>query len=111
MSRSYDMQVIVKKFDMDRINEIKEACKNEWSFEDMDIYQMDADPMIIGNAEDNLCSGETEDEFADRISAAIWKANNGYCPITVRAMYLEDLPYEIHERVHKHYQRWLKKAA
>ena len=111
MSRFYNIQLNIKGFDMDRVSQITTACKDEWSFEDMDIHQMDTDPVMIGDAEGNLCSGETEDEFADRISAAIWKANNGFCPITVRAMYLEDLPYEIHERVHKHYQRWLKKAA
>jgi hypothetical protein len=104
------MQVTVKGFDMDKIDEITEACKEEWDFEDLVLSHMDSDPVLIGDAEGNLCAGETEEQFTDRIAAAIWKAN-GYCPVTVRAVYLENLPCEIHERTHKHYQRWLKKEA
>ena len=111
MSRSYDMQIVVKRFNMQLVNKIIEACNGQWPFKNIGIYQADEDSALIGDAEGNLHYGETEEDFADRIARTVWKANNEYCPVTVRAVYLDELPYEIHERVHKHYQRWLKKAA
>lgn len=32
----------------------------------------------------------------ERLSLAIWRANGAYCDVTVRATYLEELPYETH---------------
>jgi hypothetical protein len=37
-----------------------------------------------------------EEEFTERLSVAIWRANGAYCEVTVNATYLENLPYETH---------------
>jgi len=111
MSRFYDMQIMIKKFNKDRIRQITEACIDEWPFEDLDVQQMDTNPVLIGYAESNLSGGESEEQFADRLAAAVWKANKGYCHVTVNALCLEYLPYELHERSYEHYLIWVKKAA
>ena len=41
-----------------------------------------------------LCGGETDQQFAERLTRAIWIANGGSCEIEVNATYLEDLPHE-----------------
>lgn len=45
-----------------------------------------------------LCGGESEEQFADRISKSIWKALGKYHPICVTETYLEDLPYEMYSK-------------
>lgn len=111
MSRFYNMQIQISKFNKNRIKQITEACADEWSFDELDIYKAKTNSILSGEAEGYLGGGETEEEFTDRISEAIWKANKGYCPVSVTATYLEDMPYEIHERLYDDYRKWKKKAA
>lgn len=57
-----------------------------------------------------LCGGESEDEFAERITKAIWQANGQFCSVEVCATYLEDLPCEQYQLDRDDYDR-LRKAA
>ena len=59
---------------------------------------------VIATAEGNLCGGENEHEFADRLARAIWKANGGYCYVAVRATNLENMPYETYSYDEDDYQ-------
>jgi hypothetical protein len=111
MSRFYDMRVEVDKCSARRVESVIKACCGEWDFRDIGSRRELKDVVVRGNGEGNLGGGESEEEFADRLCAAIWKANKGYCPVTVTATYLEDLPFEMHERKRNHYEAWLKKAA
>lgn len=111
MSRYYNMRVKIQKFDKSRHRKINEACAEEWPFDGLDSYEIDDGTVLMGDAEGNLGGGETEEDFADRIAGAVWKANQGYCQVNVIATYLEDLPYEIHERRYQDYRKWKKKAA
>jgi len=65
-------------------------------------------PVLRATARDNLCGGESEEEFADRLAGTIWKANGAYCEVTVYATYLESLPCETHVCGKSHYEKWDK---
>lgn len=56
----------------------------------------DQEETLTASAEGSLCGGESEEKFTERLSLAIWRANGAYCDVTVRATYLEELPYETH---------------
>lgn len=98
MSRFYEMRVTVEGFDEPRKEAIQQACLEEWSFEadDWFCFERHTDDVrcMEASAQGNLCGGEGEDEFARRISKVIWKANGAFCPVTVKAVYMEELPYE-----------------
>lgn len=98
MSRYYEMKLEIAGFDESRKEAIQQACFEEWSFEQSDwfCFERHTDGMrcMEATAQGNLCGGEDEGEFASRISKVIWKANGAFCPVTVNAVYMEDLPYE-----------------
>lgn len=102
MSRAYAMSVVVEEISTDEVQTIDELLEMECGTENKGYvfegtYQSDFDI--------NLCGGEGEDEFVDRISASIWKAIGKYRPITVTATYLEDLPYEEYPMDEDDYKR------
>ena len=92
MSRHYDMSIEILRHRSERVGSIKEAAEREWPFADW----FDDKEKITASGEANLCGGESEEEFTERLSMAIWKANGEFCEVTVNATCLEDLPYEIH---------------
>jgi len=95
MSRYYEMDLHFHRANPDRVDAIKQAAAEEWPFEDWYALGQPGTPTSFGSSgRDNLCGGESEDEFAERLARAIWKANGSYCEVEVRATYLEDLPYE-----------------
>jgi len=88
-------------------DEIVEAFKQEFGTcgEDPDVFSLLPTYMQI-TARGNLCGGESEEEFADRLAAAIWRANScAYCKVEVRATFLEDVPYETHVRDREAFKR------
>lgn len=103
MSRYYGMQVTIKGYATTRREEIINAASAEWSFGDWNVEN----ETLGAYGEGNLCGGETEEEFTDRLAAAVWKANQDYCQVEVRATYLEELPCDYHERSEDDYARWL----
>ena len=113
MSRWYEVSVTVAGFNRRRKARIIAACVEEWGFGEDDFTE-DGDipakrnPVLRATAQERLCGGESEEEFADRLAGAIWKANKDYCAVTIHATYLEQLPCEIHERNQRHYKTWLK---
>ena len=92
MSRHYEMSIEITRHRPERADAIREAAIGEWEF--VDWY--DQDDTLRASAEGNLCGGESEEEFTERLSVAIWRANGAYCDVTVNATYLESLPYETH---------------
>lgn len=111
MSRSYEMRVQVTDFKKSRLNRIEKACIEEWSF-DSETFSVEVDSKnvrtLTGNGTDSLCGGESEEEFADRLARAVWKANGSYCEVEVQALYLEELPYEQHVREENDYKRLME---
>ncbi len=87
MSRHYEMTVDIKNYKARNLPKIVRACCEEWAFEPDDFTRERTDPLkrrfdkVIARAEGSLCGGEQEHEFAKRLTAAIWKANGGFCPV------------------------------
>jgi len=56
----------------------------------------------------NCVVGRSEEQFTERLSVAIWRANDGFCEVVVNATYLEELPYEIHSLDQTDYARLIQ---
>jgi hypothetical protein len=97
MSRAYEMYVEIRAFDADQRIEIESAVSEEWNFVDW-YFENGASPRLTASGRSNLCGGETEEEFADRLYEAIEKANGKPCALTLDATCLENLPRETHKR-------------
>ena len=100
MSRLYNMSLEVTGFKMPNAKKIMAAAKKEWPFDDF-MFNEDTG-RITGSGDANLCGGESEDEFANRLTRAIFKANGSPCKVVINATYLEDLPFETFEFDEKH---------
>lgn len=94
MSRNYEMSVNVKGYSPKRREAIEEAAQEEWEFTDWHHYQNQDKHELTSFGQGQLCGGETEREFADRLAAAIMKANGKPCFIEIGQTCLDDLPVE-----------------
>ncbi len=101
MSRYYGMAVEIRGYKPARRKAIQEAAAAEWPFIDWEEYE----GTLRSDAESQLCGGETEEQFTERLSTAVWRANGDYCEVVVDAIYLEDLPFEIHSLDQSDYDR------
>jgi len=109
MSRLYEMTLEVSEHDPAKVPQIQAAAESEWPFEDW-WFSGDEDQgaTMKVSAQHQLCGGESEDEFAERLSVAIWRANGGYCEVAVNATYLEELPYESYSLDEADYARLIQ---
>ena len=105
MSRYYDMGVEIREYDSDKEDQIKKAAESIWQF---DSWWSSGEGDLQASASDWLCGGESEEQFTERFSVAIWRANNGYCEVMVNATYLEELPYESHTLDQDDYDRLIQ---
>jgi hypothetical protein len=91
------MTVQVSGYDLAKVSQIQAAAGKEWPFEEWGLSgSVHDDPGMQASAQDSLCGGESEEEFVERLSLAIWRANGSYCQVVVDATFLENLPYETH---------------
>ena len=90
MSRSYEMAIEVSGIKKERRKSVLKAVRKKWNIEVVDSGRHG----IFLSGEGSLCGGESEEEFARRLSRAIWQVNGGYCEVTIKATYLDELPYE-----------------
>jgi len=97
------MSIIVEKYNEEKVNEIEEAINSNWNLNDFSVYNNE----LYAVGENNLCGGESEEEFANRMSKAIWEANDAYCEININATYLEDLPYESYNFDEEEYKEYI----
>jgi hypothetical protein len=109
MSRWYGMQVMITGFPSALVDEIKQAAEAEWPFEDWAGDGQENE--LTSYAEGNLCGGEDESEFTERLALAVWQAAGAYCEVTVDATYLEDLPRESHSLDEEDYARLIEGQA
>ena len=110
MSRYYQMDIEIDDGDPAKFDKIKEAIGHVWSIDDEDTWRP-AKNRIDFWGKDYLCGGESEDEFASRVTREIWEANGAYCCVVVNATYLEELPYETYHDGEHEYNEWLQKKA
>jgi hypothetical protein len=96
MSRAYSMTVHISAHEPSRVDAIKQAADEAWPFADDWWLAGDEENSLCASGDGWLCGGETEEMFAIRLAAAIWKANQAYCGVIVDAACMEDLPYETH---------------
>ena len=112
MSRYYEIKIEITGVNESRKEAIQQACSEEWSFDDDDWQCNDGlIPSVLSMEVTGLgflCGGETENDFAQRISKTIWEANGTFCPITVNAFNLDELPYEHYEMGKDIYQKAMK---
>lgn len=106
MSRYYLMSVEVRKPNPARLRDIEIAAEQEWPFEEWTWFEKQK--RMTSYAESSLSGGEGENEFADRLTKAIWKANGGYCPVLVYATCLDDLPLNLYELKKNDFANWSK---
>lgn len=88
MSRAYEMTVAITEFRPIKLGAIKQAAEEIWPFE----WHDESPEALEGAGQSELCGGESEGEFAQRLAVAIWHANGKFCNVEVIATYLENLP-------------------
>jgi len=114
MSRLYSMSVEINGYNPKYRRAIETACRKVWTFDDAVsncavAKSIKETHLTIGAGDGYLCGGESEEEFTDRLSKAIWKANKGPCIVRVNATYLEELPCENHIRGLSDYKSIMKR--
>jgi hypothetical protein len=101
------MEVEIMDHDSKKSKAIRKAAANEWPFAE---WEKDEDGLGC-SAESSLCGGEREEEFAERLTVAIWRANGAYCDVLITASYLEiEPPSEEHHLDEGDYERLLGNA-
>ena len=80
MSRFYEMHLTVSGFKPQRAVAIEEAANEEWPFEEL---SNDGNE-LSGAGQSNLCGGEGEEEFAARLTLAVWRAMAGHARFASR---------------------------
>lgn len=113
--RSYEMKITVEFTDDTKFKSkvIQEAIRKETglpslSWDDSEGIPGVSVPSTTAIEQLGLVQGEDEEEFADRVTIAAWKANGSWLPITVKATYLEELPYETYSRGEDEYPKMME---
>ncbi len=94
------MAVTITNYDIKKRLDVEAAAEEEWEFMDWNrliTNYPNTKHQTHAEGEGCLGGGETEEEFAKRLSIAILKANGAPCKIRVVATCLDDLPCNIHE--------------
>lgn len=102
MSRYYEMTAEVKGYNKDKEDAIRDAFDDEWGVDD----SWSGENSVTFNGRNSLVGGEGEDEFACRLCRAIWRANEAFCDVEVRCVYLDDPPMEIYAFGEEAYEAW-----
>ena len=97
MSRRYRMDVEVMKYDTEKVDAVVDALNGEWEFNVEGPTDLIGDEALGGTGESCLCGGESEEEFAQRVSKAVWAANGGFCEVYIRCYDLENIPCQTYE--------------
>ena len=103
MSRLYSIEITVKEPKPDKVDEIKDAARSLWPFDDWTTVGR----YHSSSGESSLGGGMSEEEMAESLVKAVWKANGAYCVVKVRAACLEHIPYNDHEFDEDDYDDWV----
>lgn len=109
MSRRYDMCITVDHFksvaDLVKTEGVISDC---WTVDYSNQIRTDVSTLSLeAGGENYLCGGESEEEFAARVSEAVWEELGYFVEVTVRATYLEEIPFETHICSEDEYDYWL----
>ena len=108
MSRAYQAYIRISNFDPARKRDVIAAARQSWSW-DFDGWYSEPN-YIDASSDDNLCGGEGEGEFAERVTQDIWAANGAFCSVQIEMTFLENLPCETYELDEDDYARWFADA-
>ena len=112
MSRRYEMDALIRGYEPEDREILKGLCMEEWEFEDafetLPEQALDGRIELHMTGEGFLAGGESEEEFARRLSHNVWRGLGYYCEIEVRATYLEEIPYETHFQGPDEYEKWVE---
>ena len=110
MSRAYRMEITVGDGDEEEgglltpieVHSLADTIQGIWDVEEESpVYH----GVQLYYGENALYGGETEEEFTDRLSLAVWESLGRYIPIQVEATNLEHIPSESHSRDKEDYKR------
>lgn len=90
MSRAYSFHIEVKGFAEEKSEEIERALKKETGLDGEPLRCFEDTSVIVFAEDGNLCGGETEEEFVDRVTKSAWKANGKFCTVSVCLTPLDD---------------------
>ena len=108
MSRCYRIQLTVNRFKPARKTAIQRACSGTWDFTP-DCFEWN-ETELTAESEGYLTGGMLENEFAGILAQAIWKANRGFCDVTVGTTYLDAPPAETFHLGQSQYRAWAKEG-
>ena len=102
MNPSYKrMTLYVEGIFEGRLEAVREAANEQWTFQLWNHYGNN----VFASGKGFLNPHENKEEFADRLSLAIWDANQGYCDIEIQETYVEFYPHSICQRDKSDYER------
>jgi hypothetical protein len=102
MSRFYQIDLMVHG--KVKEDEVKEAARGEWGFEDHQWYN--EGELLLGSGQGNICGGVDEKDLALKIARAVWKANGSYCKVSITATYLQELPSDTYLMTEDEYHKY-----
>lgn len=103
MSRHYEMTFRVSGIPKGRVEEVALVIEEVWEVEPItDISP--GDLTLYG--QDHLYGGITEEQFAEKMAARIWRAAGQYVPVEIVATCLEDIPNESYVFNELDYDQW-----
>lgn len=98
MRHYYRMHITVSPVEWGEITPVLRVFADEWTRpEYVKRKAVGRHVLVEATAEGYLCCGETESEFARRITVAIWKRLDRYVKVSVDALPVEDLPHDCYE--------------
>jgi hypothetical protein len=112
MSRAYRMEITVGDGDEEgglltsiEIHSLGDTIQEMWDVEE-------ESPVCHGvqayYGENALFGGESEEDFSDRVSLAVWESLGRYIPVEIAATCLEHIPSESHFRDEEDYKRLIR---
>ena len=114
MSRAYEMDFEVLGLREDEVQKVQKVIEDIWATPDNEVTEKQDDGTIryrVYGLHNNLCAGEAEDEFANRVAIEVWEALGRFVEVTVTAICLEYLPSDVYTRDEDDYALWCKLYA
>jgi len=102
MSRLYEMSVSISNYNEKKSEAIEEAINGQWEFDDFLKREHQEVNYLDASGQGYLSGGDSEEDFVEQISKAIWEANGKVCNITVNCTYLENIPFESYDMTDKY---------
>lgn len=110
MSRTYEMRVMVRRYNPRRLGDICGALHAQWNFDPSDFPVRGKTPPaeLDITGVDNIYTGPQASEMASRLAHAVWHANGAYCEVEVWSRFLDVAPpQDVHTWTADDHRAWL----